>query len=316
MNGVAKNIVLVGLVVLVAGGLFYSHRQIVKQKNSSAVAVAPKTILAFLGAPGSGKGTLAKQAVSQLHFKSLSTGDLCREEVASGSEKGKMIAQYMQGGLIPDEVMTDMVDGWLSKQAGTEPIILDGYPRTQKQAAMLADLLKTKFADYTFGAVSLVISNEEEVVQRIANRVVCEQCKAVYSRTALKDATTCPACGGKLITREDDKEEIVRQRLATFNKNNAEIIAYYKEIGVPVQEINVSGVTPEQIFQDFKKLLAVYAPKEAAVETCSCTHCACSAAHEAAETHEAPAAQEVAEVVTQDAPAAHDHVQPEPAIIK
>ncbi|MDZ4152757.1 nucleoside monophosphate kinase, partial [Methylicorpusculum sp.] len=183
MNSSTRNIVLVVLVAVVGVGLFYSHKQFIAKKSAASSVVAPKTILAFLGAPGSGKGTLAKQAVTQLHFTSLSTGDLCRAEVASGSEKGKMIAEYMKGGLIPDQVMTEMVESWLNAHAGTEPIILDGYPRTKDQAVMLADLLKTKFADYKFGVVSLTITNEEEVVQRIANRLVCEQCKTVHSRT-------------------------------------------------------------------------------------------------------------------------------------
>lgn len=268
MNSSRNSVIIISLIALTGFG-FYGYKRFV-QKNAPqpvTTVVEPKTILAFLGAPGSGKGTLAKQAVSQLHFKSLSTGDLCREEVASGSEKGKMIAQYMRGGLIPDEVMTDMVDGWLSKNAGTEPIILDGYPRTQKQAAMLAQLLKTKFADYTFGAVYLHVSDEEEVVKRIANRLVCEQCKAVYSKALMADPykMVCEKCGGKLARREDDTEEIVRARLKTFTQNNNEISAYYKEISVPVEIINVSHTTPENIFEDFKNILPAYAHKASPV---------------------------------------------------
>jgi adenylate kinase len=269
MNGSTKSVIIVSLIVLTGFGVYYykhvAHRNAYQEITT---VVEPKTILAFLGAPGSGKGTLAKQAVVQMHFKSLSTGDLCREEVASGSEKGKMLAQYMKGGLIPDDVMTDMVDGWLSKNAGSEPIILDGYPRTQKQAEMLAGLLKAKYADYVFGVISLTVSDEEEVVRRIANRMVCEQCHAVYSRALMADpnATVCPKCGGKLVRREDDTEEVVRARLQTFMKNNNEIIAYYKEIGMPVELINVSHTTPETIFKNFKQILPAYGQKQPQVE--------------------------------------------------
>lgn len=296
MNSGTRTIVVVGLLAIIAAGLFYSRRQSLSKRG----AVAPKTILAFLGAPGSGKGTLAKQAVNELNFQSLSTGDLCRAEVASGSEKGKMIAEYMKGGLIPDTVMTEMVEVWLNANAGIKPIIVDGYPRTKDQAVMLADLLKTKFAEYVFGVVSLTITNEDEVVQRIANRVVCDKCKAVYSRTALKDATACPACGGTLITREDDKEEIVRARLATFNKNNAEILAYYQEVGISVHVLNVSGVTPEEIFQEFKKILPAYAPKQEATAGCSCTNCSCAHDHDEAAATVA-ATEEITQAVMSDA---------------
>ncbi len=289
MNSSTKSVIIVGLIALTGFGYYYYKYRVYRTAPQEiSTVVEPKTILAFLGAPGSGKGTLAKQAVAQLHFTSLSTGDLCREEVASGSEKGKMLAQYMKGGLIPDEVMTDMVDGWLSKNAGTEPIILDGYPRTQKQADMLAKLLTNKFADYNFGAVYLQITDEEEVVQRIANRLVCDKCKAVYSKLTLTDQNKleCTACGGKLVQREDDKQEIVRARLQTFAKNNDEIIAYYKSVNVPVEAINVSHRTPEEIFKNFKQILPVFAPKAPQVAESALT----GVLPEAQETHQAETA--------------------------
>lgn len=260
---------ILALLVIAAFGFFYHKR--ITYKNGvteTSTVVAPQTILAFLGAPGSGKGTLAKQAVNSLGFVAVSTGDLCRAEVASGSEKGKEIAEYMKGGLVPDEIMTAMLDGWLSQHAGKAPIILDGYPRTKAQAEKLNALMKDKYPDYTFGAVYLVITDEEEVVQRIANRLVCGQCKAVTNVKELKDANTliCPKCGGALIRRDDDKEEIVRERLKTFAKNNDQIIKYYKHAGIMVHELNVSHSTPEAIFENFKQLLPAYAEKTVELE--------------------------------------------------
>ena len=232
------------------------HKSPVQEVTATATT-APKTILAFLGAPGSGKGTLAKRAVSDLHMMSLSTGDLCRAEVATGSEKGKMIAQCMQGGLIPDDVMTDMVDAWLAKNAGNAPIVLDGYPRTKAQAEKLAEFIKSKFPEYAFNVIYLLVSDEEEVVQRISGRLVCEVCKAIYNRSSLKDANSlkCEKCEGTLSRREDDREEVVRERMKTFAKNNDEIIAFYKNAGIPVKVLDVSHRTPEQIFEGFKQLL-------------------------------------------------------------
>jgi adenylate kinase len=263
-----KGLIVLSLVALTGFGFFYYYKYVQKKSapQETSTVVAPKTILAFLGAPGSGKGTLAKQSVEKLHFKSLSTGDLIREEIASGGEKGKMLASYIHGGnLIPNDMMTDMVEGWLSKNAGQEPIILDGYPRTQEQAQTLVQLLKNKFADYTFGVVYLQITDEEEVVQRIANRLVCDKCKTVYSKLTLTDQQKleCQKCGGTLVQREDDKEEVVCSRLQIFNKNNNEIMAYYKSVNVPVHVVNVSHATPETIFENFKKELAAYAPKSA-----------------------------------------------------
>lgn len=238
----------------------YCHQN--DHSKSSVPSVAPKTILTFLGAPGAGKGTLAKRVVEELHFKSLSTGDLCREEIASGSEKGKLIAQYsMQTGLVPDEMIAQMVEVWLRKYAGNEPIILDGYPRTQKQAAIFAELLKNKFSDYVFGVVFLEASDEEEIAQRIANRMVCQKCKAVHSRTCLRnpDILVCECCGSALCRRADDEPEVVRVRLKGFVHHNNEIISYYHKIGIHVELVNVTHRTSAEIFEDFKKILAVYA---------------------------------------------------------
>jgi adenylate kinase len=231
-----------------------------KKESPAAPQRTEKTIFSFLGAPGSGKGTLAEQCVKQLDFKVLSTGNLCREAIASGSELGKQIESYVKsGGLIPDDMVTGMVDGWLSKQASSnEPIILDGFPRTQKQAALFLDMMKQKYPDYRIRIIALAIP-DEEIVARLADRLMCEnkKCQAVYNRKLMKDpnAMTCTTCGGKLIRREDDKEEVVRARLAVFAKANGELVQFYKTSGVTVETINASQVTPEQIFENFKKMI-------------------------------------------------------------
>lgn len=252
---VRKHFLNIGLVLGAAVLLVSCDRT----KQAPQAAATTKTIFSFLGAPGSGKGTLSEQAVKQLGFKTVSTGNLCREEIASGSEKGKMIETCIKSAqLVSDDVITEMVQNWLAKQTGDAPIILDGYPRTQKQAAMLADMLKTKFPDYRLRVISLNITDEDEVVKRISDRLVCEKCQAVYNRALLKDPTglVCEKCGGKLIQRADDKEEVVRKRLVDFNKNNAEIVAFYTSAGIAVEPLNVSHTTPQAIFENFKKMVA------------------------------------------------------------
>jgi len=227
--------------------------------KASCKANINKTIFTFLGAPGAGKGTLAAQCVNQLDFKTVSTGNLCRQEIASGSKKGKKIKEYIMKGLVPDEIIVEMLQSWLDKQQNNKTIILDGYPRTQNQAALLNDLLKNKFSDYSFRVIFLQAFDQEEVVTRLSNRLVCKnkKCQAIYNIATLKDKNKkiCEKCANELIQREDDKPEVIRKRLQDFAKNNAEIIAFYNKAGIIVETFNVSHITPKQIFENFKKIV-------------------------------------------------------------
>lgn len=295
------------LLALALVGIYYYRRTVSHRATPIETSVEPKTIVAFLGAPGSGKGTLAKRAVSDLHFKSVSTGDLCRAEVEAGSEKGKAIASCKPGELIPDDMMIGMVDEWFTKNAGNSPIILDGFPRTKAQAEKLAELLLTKFPAYQFKLVYLQASDEQELVNRMAGRVVCEKCKMVYNRAQLKEGqTVCPQCGGALIQREDDKPEVFTTRLKIFATNKDEIIGFYKTVGIPVEVIEVSHRTPEEIFADFKKAML---QARADVKTSVDAEAAVAVEVPAEAAAQAPAAADAA-VQTQEVPAA----QPEAAL--
>lgn len=259
MNTFRKRILLLGLVLAIGSVTYYSYR-VRSSEHQAQQQAAAKTIFSFLGAPGCGKGTLAEQCVKELGFKVVSTGNLCREEIAKGTEKGKMLAAYAQNArLVPDEVITEMLADWLRQQKGDQSIILDGYPRTKEQAKMLAELMKNKFPGYHFRAVSLECDDLEKIVQRMAGRLVCENkaCQATTHISLLKDPTKliCEKCGSKLIHRADDAEELVRRRLTDFVKNNNEIIAYYKEAGIPVEVINVSNSTSEKTLEEFKAMI-------------------------------------------------------------
>jgi len=171
-----------------------------------------------------------------------------------------MIAEYTRSArLVPDEVISEMLENWLNQQKGDQPIILDGYPRTKEQAKILAHLLKTKFPDYRFRVISLDIDDFEKIVRRMAGRLVCEnkQCQTTTHVSLLKEPNKfiCEKCGSRLIRREDDREEIVRKRLADFVKNNNEIVAFYKEAGIPVESIDVSNATPESTLEAFKRII-------------------------------------------------------------
>lgn len=217
-----------------------------------------KTIFTFLGAPGSGKGTIAEECVKTLGFATLSTGNLLRESVARGDELGKKAESYMKSGaLVPDELVMSLVENWLTQHmASLTTLVLDGYPRTAAQADMFLSLLKHKFPEVSLRVVNIVIS-DDAIVNRLADRLVCSNkaCQAVYSRKLLKDADKCAKCGSPLIRRDDDKEDVVRNRLKVYAENATPLINVYKMAGVRFDDLSVENKSVEEVFANFKKLL-------------------------------------------------------------
>jgi len=238
---------ILAFLAIIGGYLYYS------QKRPHI-----KTIFTFIGAPGSGKGTLAEQCVKKLGFTTLSPGNLLREAVARGDELGKQIQVYMkEGKLVSDELVTSIVANWLSKNIpNIDILILDGFPRTVRQAELFLELLRTKFTNASLRVIELIIP-DEVIIKRLADRLVCEKCQAPYSRKLLKDPTIliCESCGGKLIQREDDKEEIVCGRLKIYAEHAKPLLDIYRAVGLAIDQLNVEGKSPQQVFHDFKKLL-------------------------------------------------------------
>ena len=230
--------------------------------NESAVAEDKdsKVIFAFLGAPGSGKGTLADKCIEKLGYKKLSTGDLCRDNIKHGTDLGKKLQEYTSKGmLVPDEVVNAMVNEWLVVNTKTnDKIILDGFPRTAAQAAWLVDLLKNQYPEFKLRVIALNIS-DDAVVQRIAGRLTCSNaaCKAIYNVTQFpgQENPVCEKCKSTLVRREDDREEVVRGRLKVYAETNNPLVEYFKNGGMTIEEINVEGKAAEQVFEDFKKLI-------------------------------------------------------------
>lgn len=241
---------IVAMVALSACGVFSKKEQ----------PQPTKTILTFLGAPGSGKGTVAEQCVKDLGYATMSTGNLLREAVARGDELGKKAESFMkEGKLVPDELVMSLVEAWLTKNMpNISTLVLDGYPRTAAQATLFIDLLKNKFPEVALRVVNIAIS-DDAIVARLADRLVCssKSCQAVYSRKLLKDQNNlvCEKCGSPLIRREDDNETVVRNRLKVYADNVDPIIKVYKESGVRFDELNVEGKTIEAVFAEFKKLV-------------------------------------------------------------
>ncbi len=212
-----------------------------------------------MGEPGSGKGTLARLCVEKLNYRVLSTGDLLRKHIAEGTPQGKEVEVVLkEGRLVPDQMITFMVGEWLHEvSVSGYPIILDGYPRTTMQAELFLVLIKEHFPEYVFSVVFVSLSHEE-IVQRLATRIVCENksCQATYSSTMVeqKENLTCPACNARLVRRPDDAEEVVRKRLKVYEQHRDEVLNFYREHHVSLETLSVSGLTIDQVFESFKAL--------------------------------------------------------------
>jgi adenylate kinase len=186
--------------------------------------------LILLGAPGSGKGTQAKFLVQKYSIPQISTGDILREEVKSGTVLGLKAKEYMdKGRLVPDGVVVGMVEERVKKGDCTAGFILDGFPRTVAQAdALEGTLQRMKKA---LSRVILVNVDEDELVKRLTGRRVCEKCGAGYHVIfdSPKQEGVCDKCQGKLYQRDDDKESTIRNRLKVYNNQTAPLIEYYQK---------------------------------------------------------------------------------------
>ncbi len=214
-----------------------------------------KQIYSFFGPPGSGKGTLAQRLVHEDGFIMLSTGNLCRQHVATGTEFGKMLNEYLkQGHLIPDALVTEMVVDWLEHLPAQQntPIILDGFPRTQGQAELFINHLAKLSSSYEFTVVSFDVS-DDEIVERLSRRVVCskKECQGTFRES--QGYKVCPQCSSTLVKRDDDREEIVRERLAQFPQYRDALLNFYKSSNQSVLYLDTSGLSAEELFFVFKK---------------------------------------------------------------
>ena len=192
-------------------------------------------IIVMLGAPGSGKGTVAKLLTETLNIEHISTGDMFREEIKSGSELGKELENYMSDGkLVPDEVVIKILDERLSRPTAQNGVVLDGFPRTKIQAEHLKELLNAKGKKINV-AIQLNIP-DEDIIYRTVKRRICsnKDCGAIYNLefNKPKQEGICDICGSKLYRREDDNEETVKRRIDTYHKRSEPIIKYFEEEGI------------------------------------------------------------------------------------
>ena len=191
-------------------------------------------VIIMLGAPGTGKGTIASILTEKLGIPQVSTGDIFRKHIKEQTELGKLADSYIsKGKLVPDDVTVGLVENRLKENDVKNGIILDGFPRTVKQAEELDKLL-----DKEGKKVDLVINlttPEEEIVERIVNRRICSnpECKTVYNLVLNppKQEGICDKCGSQLIQRKDDNKETVKLRFNSYIEQTSPLVDYYDKKG-------------------------------------------------------------------------------------
>jgi adenylate kinase len=185
--------------------------------------------LLFLGPPGAGKGTQARELARELGVPQVATGDMLRDAVAARTPLGLEAQRYMDAGsLVPDEVVIGLIADRLRKPDARGGFILDGFPRTVAQAEALDRLLKDvgqaidRAVYFDVGVV--------ELVRRLTGRRVCPQCGATFHMVSAppRIRDRCDRCGSGLIQRDDDREEIVRNRLGVYARQTAPLLDHYR----------------------------------------------------------------------------------------
>ena len=187
--------------------------------------------LILLGPPGAGKGTQAQRLEESDGLVQLSTGDMLRAAVASGSEIGRIAKPIIEAGrLVPDDVMVAMIEQRIDEPDCANGFILDGFPRTVAQAEALDDMLRRK--DRRLDAVIEMAVDDAILVERISGRFSCASCGAGYHRRFRPTAEegVCDRCGGTgFKQRPDDNEETVKTRLAAYHALTEPLLPYYRE---------------------------------------------------------------------------------------
>ncbi len=200
----------------------------------------------LVGPPGAGKGTQAQFIASHLAIPKISTGDIFRSNVTTGTALGRQAKDYMdRGDLVPDEVTIAMVTGRIQEEDAQAGFLLDGFPRNVPQAETLKKLLSGW--DTRLDIVLELVVDDDEVVRRLSGRRTCRRCGRVWHATfdppSRRDR--CDDCDGELFQRDDDREETIRHRLDVYAQQTQPLIAFYADEGTllgidatgPVEEI-------------------------------------------------------------------------------
>ena len=206
----------------------------------------------LLGPPGAGKGTYASRLTAILGIPHISTGDIVRDEIKAQTELGNAIREYSdKGELVPDETIIKLLAKRLRTPDCERGFILDGFPRTIKQAEALDKISK----------IDLVINlnvPDDIIITRLSNRLTCKKCGTIYNKLTLKPKkdNICDECGGELYQREDDKPEVIQERLNVYRKKTEPLIEYYKKKNL-LKDVSCDDLMtpPEVIVEKIKSMI-------------------------------------------------------------
>lgn len=184
----------------------------------------------IFGAPGVGKGTQAKMIASELNIAHISTGDILRAAIKNETELGLKAKSIVEsGGLVPDDIVAEMLKDALKSDDCKNGYILDGYPRTLAQAEILSKIFD-ELGPETIHLIKLE-AKDEVMIQRISNRLVCSSCGNILTKDVVKENFSCPKCNSvnSYYKRKDDDEEVIKNRLKLYHEQTAPVFDYYKD---------------------------------------------------------------------------------------
>jgi adenylate kinase len=201
--------------------------------------------LILVGPPGAGKGTQAVHLAAYFGIPHISTGDLFRANIKGETDLGKLAKSYMDAGnLVPDSVTNAMLEDRLTHADTAPGFLLDGYPRNVGQAEFLAEVLVKK--SISLDAVLELSIPNEEIIKRLSGRRVCRNCgttsHVIFDKPKVDGV--CNNCGGELYQREDDKEEVIANRLSVYSEQTEPIVVFYKNLGI-LKAISAVGEVSE-----------------------------------------------------------------------
>ncbi len=217
--------------------------------------------LVLLGPPGSGKGTQGERLQEDFRLPYHATGDILRAAVRDGTALGREAKEYMdRGDLVPDEVMVGMIAERISAGDASDGFILDGFPRTTAQAEALDS--KMDELDRALTVAILIDVSDDEVIRRLGGRRICVKEGHVFhvEFDPPKNEGVCDVCGARLEVREDDKPEVIRNRLQTYHEKTEPVGSYYEQRGI-LRRVDGS-LEPDEVNDRIRAMLATLRMEE------------------------------------------------------
>ncbi|HEY8467613.1 MAG TPA: adenylate kinase [Solirubrobacterales bacterium] len=218
--------------------------------------------LILLGPPGSGKGTQGERLQADLELPYYATGNILRAAVRDETELGKQAKEYMdRGDLVPDEIIIGVIAERLGTHEAEDGFILDGFPRTVRQAEALAERMQALGRRLT--AALLIDVSDEEVIRRLGGRRTCPNGHVFHVEfDPPEQEGVCDVCGEELIVRDDDKPEVIRHRLEQYREKTEPLVDYYDERGL-LERVD-GAAPPDDVYEEIRALLATLRMEEQA----------------------------------------------------